>query len=193
MPDWSSMPAESARAVFLDRDGTLIVEKDYLADPDLIELVPGAVEALHRLREAGYRLVVVTNQSGIARGLYTLADYRAVEARLEQILAEQGIRLDAVFFCPHHPDHSGPCDCRKPGLGMYREAARKLGIDLAASVYVGDRLKDVQPGMTLGGRSILVRTGYGASAARALADTIEVTDDLAGAADLIVGKNRTAP
>jgi D,D-heptose 1,7-bisphosphate phosphatase len=188
------MPAELlARAAFLDRDGTVIVEKDYLADPALLQFVDGAIAALRTLRDAGYMLVIVTNQSGIARGLYRLEDYRAVEARLEELLAEHDVVLDGVFFCPHHPDHTGPCDCRKPGLGMYREAARKLRIDLANSVYVGDRVKDVEPAQLLGGRGILVRTGYGSVEAAEAPAGIEVAANLPEAADMIVGKTRTTP
>lgn len=184
--------ARSERAAFLDRDGTIIAEKDYLADPDLVEFIPGALEALRLLREAGYRLVIVTNQSGIARGLYSMADYHAVEARVEHELAGAGITLDGIFFCPHHPDFTGACECRKPGLGMYRAAEQELGIDLANSVYVGDRIKDVLPALAVGGRAILVRTGYGEAEAGHLPDGIETAPDLLAAAYRIVGKNRTA-
>jgi D-glycero-D-manno-heptose 1,7-bisphosphate phosphatase len=150
------------RALFLDRDGTLVVERDYLADPDGVELVPGAIEALRAFAAAGYALVIVTNQSGIARGLYTEEEFRAVQTRIERDLERAGVHLDAVFHCPHHPDFTGPCECRKPALGMYRAAADQLGLDLAASLYVGDRIKDVLPALRLGGRGYLVRTGYGA-------------------------------
>jgi D-glycero-D-manno-heptose 1,7-bisphosphate phosphatase len=121
-------------AVFLDRDGTIIEEAEYLADPHALVLLPGAAEALRALSAAGYPLVVVTNQSGIARGLYSEDEFRAVQARLYAVLAERGVRLDAVLHCPHHPDFTGPCDCRKPALGMYRKAQEALGLDLAASI-----------------------------------------------------------
>jgi D-glycero-D-manno-heptose 1,7-bisphosphate phosphatase len=186
------MSAEApARAVFLDRDGTVISEQDYLADPGLVEFVPGAIEALRLFRAAGYKLIIVTNQSGIARGLYTLADYRAVEARVGRVLAENGVELAAVFFCPHHPDVTGPCECRKPGLGMYREAERKLGIDLASSVYIGDRMKDVLPALALHGRGILVRTGYGATEVKHVEAGLETASDVLEAAYMVVGKTRT--
>jgi D-glycero-D-manno-heptose 1,7-bisphosphate phosphatase len=181
-----------ARAIFLDRDGTVISEKEYLADPDLVELVPGAIDALRLFRNAGYKLIIVTNQSGIARGLYTLEDYRAVEARVERVLAENGVELDGVFFCPHHPEITGSCECRKPGLGMYREAEQKLGIDLASSVYIGDRIKDVAPAVALAGRGILVRTGYGAREAQHLTPALETASDVLEAAYMVVGKTRTA-
>jgi len=187
------MPEAHAHAAFLDRDGTVIVEKDYLADPDRIQFTDGAIDALRRLRAAGFKLVIVTNQSGIARGLYGLEDYRAVEGRMEQLLAQDDVVLDGVFFCPHHPDFTGPCDCRKPGLGMYREAARKLNLDLAASVYIGDRIKDVAPALALGGRGILVESGHGMSEVARLPMGVEIARDLADATDRIVGKTRTTP
>jgi D-glycero-D-manno-heptose 1,7-bisphosphate phosphatase len=185
------MPSE--RAAFLDRDGTVIEEVHYLAEPDRIAFVPGAFEALRLLRAAGYSLVIVTNQSGIARGLYSADQYRAVEARMEEMLAAEGITIDAAFFCPHHPDFSGPCDCRKPLLGMYREAERNLGLDLAASVYIGDRLRDVEPALKLGGRGVLVRTGFGRAEADRAPDVIDVVDDVLAAARLVVAKKRATP
>ena len=188
------MPAAepAARAVFIDRDGTLIVERNYLSNPDDVAFVPGAVDALRLLKANGFRIIVVTNQSGIARGLYSLADYRRVEKRVEDLLAQQGVMLDAVYFCPHHPDVDGACECRKPGLGMYRNAAREHHIDLANSIYIGDRLKDVLPAQQLGGHGILVRTGYGREESGGLPADMEIADDLSAAASLILKKNRTA-
>jgi D-glycero-D-manno-heptose 1,7-bisphosphate phosphatase len=182
-----------ARAVFLDRDGTLIEDTSYLSNPDDIAFIDGAVDALHQMRAAGYRLIVVTNQAGIARGMYSVEQYRVVEARLEQLLAAQGITLDAVYFCPHHPDFTGPCECRKPGLGMYRDAERNLGIQLARSVYVGDRLRDVLPALALGGTGILVRTGYGAAEAERAPAGVDVVSDIGEAARRIVEKSRARP
>lgn len=183
----------SDRAAFLDRDGTVIEDANYLADPDALVFVPGAFEALRLLRDAGFRLVIVTNQSGIARGLYSLAEYRAVESRMAEMLAAGGIRLDGVFFCPHHPDYSGPCDCRKPGLGMYQDAARNLEVDLAASVYIGDRVRDVLPAIALGGHGILVGTAANTSGVEQVPDGVERASDLLAAARLAIGKTRTAP
>ena len=156
-----TLSTELRPAVFLDRDGTLIREKEYLADPAGVILLEGVPEALRRLREAGFALVVVTNQSGIARGLYSLADYHAVARRLDEVLDREGVLPDATYFCPHHPEITGPCNCRKPLTGMYLQAAEELRLDLAASFYVGDRIKDVLPAKELGGKGILVRTGYG--------------------------------
>jgi D-glycero-D-manno-heptose 1,7-bisphosphate phosphatase len=185
------MPFE--RAAFLDRDGTVIEDVHYLAEPDRIAFIPGAFEALGLLRDADYKLIIVTNQSGIARGLYSAEQYHAVEARMEEMLAAEGVTIHGAFFCPHHPNFSGPCDCRKPQLGMYREAERNLGIDLAASVYIGDRLRDVEPALKLGGRGVLVKTGFGKSEADRAPEGIDVVADVLAAARLIVGKTRTTP
>ena len=176
----------SRPAVFIDRDGTIIAEKVYLSDPDGVELIPGTIDALQELRAAGFLLVVVTNQAGIARGLYAVDDYHAVAARLEEKLAAEGIVMDATYFCPHHPDETGPCDCRKPGTGMYRAAAAELDIDMAASFYIGDKITDVQPGITLKGRGILVRTGYGAELEAEAPEGIWVVDDLREASRVII-------
>lgn len=173
-------------AVYLDRDGTLVVERHYLADPDGIELVPGAEGALAALEGAGYALVVVTNQSGIARGLYTEGDYRSVARRFEEILAGAGIGLEGSYHCPHYPDITGPCACRKPGTGMYVQAAAELGLDPARSWYVGDKTSDVLPALELGGRGILVRTGYGREHEASVPEGVTVVDDIVGAAQHIL-------
>lgn len=154
------------RAVFLDRDGTLIHDRHYLRDVAGVELLPGAAAAVRRLNAAGIAAVVVTNQSGIARGLVTEAEYRATERRLDQLLAAEGARLDGHYHCPHLPELTGPCECRKPGPLLYRDAAADLGLDLAASWWVGDRLRDLEASRALGGRGLLVLTGAGAAEAR---------------------------
>lgn len=143
-------------ALFCDRDGTLIHDAHYLRDPDQVRLLDGAVAMLRALRDAGWALVVVTNQAGIARGLITAAQYDAVRARLDALLAAEGVTLDATYHCPHHPDFTGPCRCRKPGTALYEAAAADLGIDLARSVWIGDRWHDVAPALLFGGRGILV-------------------------------------
>jgi D-glycero-D-manno-heptose 1,7-bisphosphate phosphatase len=179
-------------AIFADRDGTLIVERDYLSDPDAVELIPGTAPALARLAAAGFALVVITNQSGIARGLFGEAEFRAVQARLEELLGAEGVALDASYHCPHHPDFTGPCDCRKPALGLYHRAARELDLDLARSVYVGDRLQDVEPARRFGGRALLVRTGYGARDADRVGPGVEIAPDFAAAAARILGPRPAA-
>lgn len=176
----------SRPAVFVDRDGTIIAEKSYLADPAGVELVPGSADAMRRLREAGFAVVVVTNQSGIARGLYDEDDYHAVAQRLNRLLAEQGAAPDATYHCPHHPDVTGPCDCRKPDIGMHLQAASELDLDLEGSFYVGDKVSDVAPAFTLGGQGILVRTGYGAEQEASVPKGTWVLDDLAAAARQIL-------
>ncbi|MBI4410130.1 MAG: HAD family hydrolase [Gemmatimonadetes bacterium] len=172
-------------AAFLDRDGTIIVEKTYLADPAGVELIPGAAPALRALADGGYALVLVTNQSGIARGLFGPRDYEATQRRLDELLAAAGVRLDGAYHCPHHPDFTGPCACRKPGTALHLRAARELGLDLAGSVFIGDRLDDVAPAERLGGCGILVRTGYGDTEAR-VPPGVAVAADLSEAADLVL-------
>lgn len=143
-------------ALFCDRDGTIIRDAHYLRDPALVELLPGATTMLRAFAEAGYALVVVTNQSGIARGLLSEADYQAVRARLDAELATDGVHLDASMHCPHEPSVTGPCRCRKPGTLLYEQAAAALHLDVTRSVYVGDRWRDIAPALALGGRGILV-------------------------------------
>ena len=173
--------------MFLDRDGTLVEDSGFLHRPEDVRLLPGAGGAVARLNAGGSLGVVVTNQSGIARGLYDVAAYETVQRRLAELLAGAGARLDGAWYCPHHPDHTGPCACRKPGVRLFEDAAGALGIDLRRSWFVGDRIGDVAPAGALGGRGILVATGEGpahAAAARALA--VSVVADLAAAADLIL-------
>ncbi|MEL6716497.1 MAG: HAD family hydrolase, partial [Planctomycetota bacterium] len=152
---------ERRPAVFLDRDGTLNREVDYLADPELFELLPGVGEALARLAAAGFALVVVTNQSGIARGLLDEDVLAAIHARMARDLAEHGVALDLVLHCPHHPTDAAPtapawtrarCSCRKPKPGMYVEATARLGLDPARSWAVGDSLRDLEAGAVIGAR-----------------------------------------
>lgn len=169
-------------AVFLDRDGTVIREREYLSDPSAVELLPGAVEGLRAFQDAGYRVVVVTNQSGIARGYYGEAEYRAVEAEVERRLAAAGVDVLASYFCPHHPDITGPCRCRKPATGLFEDAAAEHDLSLADSIYIGDRVRDIAPGIALGGTAVLVRTGYGREEADRLPEGALEAPDLAGAA-----------
>lgn len=141
-------------AVFLDRDGTIVEDPGFVCTPEQLRLLPGAGEAVARLNRAGYTTVVVTNQSGIARGYLSDADYRAIAARLDAMLAAVGARLDATYYCPHLPEITGPCECRKPGLLLFQRAIADLGLDPAASWWVGDRERDVAPAAALGGRGL---------------------------------------
>jgi D-glycero-D-manno-heptose 1,7-bisphosphate phosphatase len=178
---------ESRRAAFLDRDGTILVDPAYLHQPERVRFLPSSAEAIHRLNAAGFVVVTVTNQSGIARGMYDEAAYRAVQRRLVELLAASDARLDGAYFCPHYPEISGPCECRKPGLKLFREAQAALQIDFARSFWVGDRLSDVEPARLLGGRAFLVETGRGAEhRAQARVLGVPVVADLAAAAEQIV-------
>lgn len=164
-------------AAFLDRDGTIIRDHDYVDDPADVELIPRSSEAIARLNARGIPVIVVTNQSGIGRGYYTEAQFRSVQEQLERELAVRGCAVDGVYFCPHDPDRDPPCECRKPGLGLYREAAERFGISLSEALYVGDKPSDVLPGVELGGDAYLVETG------RALGDA-RLPEECARAADL---------
>lgn len=153
-------------AVFLDRDGTLIEEVGYLDRPDRVALYPWSVDAIRLLNRAGVRVVVVTNQSGVARGFFTEDVVEEVHRHIASILAAGGARIDAYYYCPHHPDgrvaeYARACDCRKPGRGLVDRAAAEFGIDPARSFAVGDRWLDVALARCVGARGILVRTGYG--------------------------------
>lgn len=161
-------PARPPRpwAVFLDRDGTLLRLVPYLRDPERARLYRDTVAALRLLRAAGARLVVVTNQAGVARGLMTRADVARVNRRLMALLAVEGVWLDSIEVCPHHPDFTGPCRCRKPAPGLLTRAARRLGLDLSRSWMVGDAPGDLEAGEAAGARTALVRTGYGKGTAR---------------------------
>ena len=180
---------DGRRAVFLDRDGSIVDDPSpgFLHEPGRVRLLPRAAEAIHRLNEAGWLVVTVSNQSGIARGLYDEAAFAAVQRRLGELLAAHGAHLDATYYCPHHLEITGPCECRKPGVKLFRDAQTALGIDLARSYWVGDRLSDVEPARTLGGRGLLVATGHGAAhRAQARALGVPVVPDLAAAVDAIL-------
>ena len=174
-----------SRAVFLDRDGTLNIERHYLHDPEALEIFPGTGAALRRLAEAGLALFIVTNQSGIGRGYYTEADMHAVNKRLAQILAEDGVRFEKIYFAPEEESPG-----RKPSPKFLQEAESEFGVDLAQSYMVGDKLLDLQCGWNAGvKKSILVRTGYGKEFERdepqAMAEAA-IVDDLPDAVDWIL-------
>jgi len=180
----------SSAAVFLDRDGTIVEDPGFLHEPGKVRLLPGAAAAIRQLNQAGFLVVTVSNQSGIARGKYTAADYEAVQRRMAELLASHQSRLDGSYFCPHHPDVTGPCDCRKPGVKLFQDARATLDIDFARSWWVGDRLSDLEPARALGtgpARAILVETGDGGHhVAAARSAGFRTAPDLATAAALIV-------
>ncbi|MDE0904009.1 MAG: D-glycero-beta-D-manno-heptose 1,7-bisphosphate 7-phosphatase [Planctomycetota bacterium] len=178
-----------APAVFLDRDGTLIEEVDYLADPAGVVLIPGAAQALKNLAQAGYKLVLVTNQSGVARGLLDEGKLAQIHERLSDLLHGEGTGLDGIYACIHHPEFGSPCDCRKPQPGMLLQAAEDLQLDLKRSWMIGDAARDLEAGKRAGARSLLVRTGKGSVLARERKDEgITVTEDLGEAARWILAQ-----
>jgi histidinol-phosphate phosphatase family domain/HAD-superfamily hydrolase, subfamily IIIA len=145
-------------AVFLDRDGTIIHDVHYLSRPDQVRLIDGAAEAIARINTAMIPVIVVTNQSGIGRGFFTLDDYAAVARRLDSLLEGYGAHIDATYFCPHAPEDK--CECRKPGDLLFRRAQAEIpAVDLARALYLGDRMRDIQPGLILGGDAVLVPHG----------------------------------
>jgi D,D-heptose 1,7-bisphosphate phosphatase len=178
-------------AVFLDRDGTLIEHVHYLSDPERVRLLPGAAEALRRIRRAGFARVLVTNQSAVGRGMLTLGRLEQIHAELERQLAASGATLDAIYYCPEAPAGDDrtvvECSDRKPGPGMLLRAADELGLDLGASWMVGDLISDVLAGLNAGCRSILVQSGQATAAeADILAGRCSVVADLGASVDLIL-------
>lgn len=189
-----TLPAETRPAVFLDRDGTMIEDVGYLDRLDRVAWFPWTVDAIRALNRAGLPVVVLTNQSGIARGFFTESFVDETHRHMTAVLAAGGARVDAYYYCPHHPsgtvsEYARRCDCRKPGRGLVDRAARDLGIDPASSFVVGDKWLDVELGRRIGGRGILVRTGMGAAEeGRAPADVKAdaIVDNLAAAASWIL-------
>lgn len=177
-------PMRDCPALFVDRDGTLIEDPGYIADPDQVQLIPGVTDTLRRFHAAGFAVVVVTNQSGIGRGLYRWQDYEAVAARTNALFAEKGVVFDAVLACSHAPDGGPPCDWRKPAPGMINEAASILRLDLSRSLLAGDKLSDVLAAEAAGlPRAIHVATGQGADARvdigrQEFSISIDLLDDL---------------
>jgi len=152
-------------------------------------LLPGAAAAVRRINDAGVRVIVVTNQSGIDRGLFTVDDYEAVKAQFEALLGQQGARIDASYYCPHHPDFGGECGCRKPGTKMFEDAMRDFGLNASNVAYIGDRWRDVAASKKLGGRGIMISSPMTRDEDRrkAEADGIETVLSLSDAVDLLLG------
>lgn len=173
------MSRELAPAVFLDRDGTLNVEKEYLHRREAWEWIDGARESIAALKAAGYRVIVVSNQSGIGRGMFTAAEVESLHDFMRVQLAAAGTSVDAVYYCPHVPEDG--CACRKPAPGMLLIAAREHGLDLARSWMVGDKIIDVEAALAAGVQPLLVRTGHGAREASKLATPERVVENIAAA------------
>jgi D-glycero-D-manno-heptose 1,7-bisphosphate phosphatase len=174
-------------ALFLDRDGTINVDTINVSRADNVRLIPGAAAAIARVNAAGIPVIVVSNQSGIGRGLFTVEEYEQVRTRIDELLAAAGAHVLTTYYCPHSPEDAPPCECRKPGPGLYRQAAAEHGLDLARSWYVGDRLRDIQPAKTFGGHGILVprdtTPGVDVVAAR---DGFAISTSLGAAVDRIL-------
>ena len=181
--------------VILDRDGTINVEKHYLSDPDQLELLPGAVDGLRRFQDMGFAIIIVTNQSGIARGYFDVERLEQIHGRLRKMLRAEGIQINGIYFSDDHPDH--PSDRRKPGPGMILEAAQDFSFDPAKAFVAGDKACDINMGIAVGATTFLVRTGYGAkSEAESTCEPDYVVDNLdamaATIADLIQARQLDA-
>jgi D-glycero-D-manno-heptose 1,7-bisphosphate phosphatase len=196
MPE--GLQGESARrAVFLDRDGTINEEREYLHRVEEFRFIDGVPRAIARLNDAGFLVLVVTNQSGVARGYYDLAAVERLHRHIDAELASRGARVDGWYVCPHHPregvnEHVRPCDCRKPLPGMLLQGAGQFGLDLQSCFMVGDKEADVAAALAAGCTPILVRTGYGAALEASLPAGVTVADDLAAAVELIMAQRADA-
>jgi D-glycero-D-manno-heptose 1,7-bisphosphate phosphatase len=164
------------RAVFLDRDGVICTEEGYISDPRQLRLIPGAADAIRLFNQSGLAAVVITNQSGVARGFFTEETVAVLNRAMHERLEEQGARLDAVYYCPHHPEGAVEryrlvCDCRKPATGMLRQAADECNLEVMRSYLVGDKLSDIECAGRAGVKGIMVLTGYGAEECKRLDQT----------------------
>ena len=180
------------QACFFDRDGVIIEEADYIHDPALVRLCPFAAEAVRAMHDAGRLVIVVSNQSGIARGYFTEADLKAVDARMNELLAAEGAHVDATYYCDHHkkgiiPEYAIDCDCRKPKPGLFLRAAKDLDIDLANSFMIGDKESDLEAGINAGCKGVaLVRTGHGVHQnIEKIPQAVDVGDVLTAAKELL--------
>lgn len=187
--------SSKCRAVFLDRDGTINEEKDYLHRIEDFEFIPGASVAIRRLREAGFLVIVVTNQSGVARGYYTLEDVAILHRHMQRVLESTGAAVDGIYVCPHHPvegvgEYRRECDCRKGRPGMLLRAAEEHGVDLRRSYMIGDKVADIEAGEMAGCLPLMVLTGYGEKeSARIPSGRVRRFADLGEAADFILARH----
>jgi histidinol-phosphate phosphatase family protein len=176
-------------AFFLDRDGTVMEDAHYIKSPDQVRLIPGAAAAVKKINDAKIPVIVVTNQSGIGRGLFTVKDYEAVKNRFEALLARDGARVDASYYCPDHPSATGQSKCRKPATQMFEDAIRDFKLNPSNVAYIGDRWRDVAPSRKLGGRGIMIASHMTTDEDRRKAseDGIETAPSLQEAVDMIFG------
>lgn len=181
-------------AIFFDRDGTIIEDKGYLNSPEQIEFIPGAVEAIKMLKEAGYKTVVITNQAGVARGLVTEDMLQTIDKVLHKWILSGGTHLDGIYYCPHHPEHGvypyrQVCECRKPHPGLIKRAERDLNLDLSQSYMIGDKATDIEAGKRVGIKTILVLTGRGQQEKNELKEKPDfIAENLLEAAKWILNK-----
>ncbi|MDH5753205.1 MAG: HAD family hydrolase [Deltaproteobacteria bacterium] len=190
-------PGQAAPVLFLDRDGTMIEEVNYLSRLEQIRLLPGTARAVRAANEAGLKVIVITNQSGVARGYFSEDFVRESAGHLGELLGQEGARLDGHYFCPHHPSGNPPynidCPDRKPGAGLLLQAAREHGLLLQGAYMVGDKSSDLEAGAELGVVPLLVRTGYGSRTEEELPPGFQqrggrIFDDLAGAVEWILSE-----
>jgi D-glycero-D-manno-heptose 1,7-bisphosphate phosphatase len=183
-----------AKAAFIDRDGVINEERNYVHSISDFVLLPGVIEGLKLLRDAGYRLIVITNQAGIARGYYTQAEMNRLHEYMRGLFAEHGVSIDAIYYCPHHPkgvvqEFAVECDCRKPSPGMLLQAAKDFDLNLNVSVLIGDKITDIQAGKRAGlGQTVIVQSGHKLEHEDTLeADAVEL--DLLAAARILTQNN----
>lgn len=183
---------QAPTTVFLDRDGTIIRDVSYLSRAEDVELLPGAAHAIARLNRADVPVIVITNQSGIARGLFTVGDYLLTQQRLDQLLSEHDARIDATYYCPDHPDFTGECSCRKPGVTLFQRAVAEHSLDMTAPGYIGDRWRDLEPYHQLGGTPLLISGPETPpeDVRRAMDEDVAVVASLSDAVDRLLATER---
>ncbi|MFA4843451.1 MAG: D-glycero-beta-D-manno-heptose 1,7-bisphosphate 7-phosphatase [Candidatus Margulisiibacteriota bacterium] len=180
------------KAVFLDRDGTIIEDTGYLNHPVQVSFLPGAIAAIKRLKEAGYKIIIISNQAGIARGLITEDMLQSIDKHVHKMVLHGGGQIDASYYCPHHPEHGvypyrQSCECRKPQTGLIKRAAKEHDLDLAKCFMVGDKKTDVETGQRAEIKTIFVRTGHGKNEEKELKEKPDhLAADLAAAVDWIL-------
>jgi len=183
------------KAVFLDRDGTIIEDVGYLNSPDKISFIPGSIDAVQALNRAGYKVIVISNQSGVARGHFTEDMLQTIDKVIHRGLLHGGAHIDAHYYCPHHPEHGvypymQECDCRKPNTGLILQAQNKFDIDLKDSFMIGDKATDIELGKRAGVRTALVKTGYGKNEIGRAKDPDHVAADLSEAVKWVLSTSK---
>lgn len=181
------------RAIFIDRDGTINVEKNYLFKFEDWEWIPGAVDAIRMFNEAGFLVIVISNQAGVARGYYGADDIEKLHASVTRVLESQNVKVDGYYYCPHHPEFGDnrECDCRKPAPGMILEAQRDWDIDLAHSYMIGDKASDIEVALAAGVHPVMVATGYGSAERHSIDSRVPYVADLLAAANFILRGERS--